>query len=233
MSIPRPVHRHPWFRAPAAVAGALVLLGAVAPGAAPPAAATGTSTTTPPAAARAAVIDPGARLVGLTALVAQRQRAANAAMSSRNQALGELARARVAENAALNRADLLSRAADAAEARYQQARTRAGEVAAAVYRNTGQAHSLSRLLDSHNPTEYGYHQQIAHAAGEAQMKIVQRAVLTKRVARRLAEEADREKLHYHEQVVSLQGAIPARTHDVERTQDTLSRGRFWLSRWQS
>src|SRR4051812_27010233 len=233
MSITRTVHRHPWFRAPAALVGALVLFGAVAPASARPAAATGTTPSTTARAARTAVTDPGARIVGLTSLVANRQAAANAARSRRNQALAELARARLDENFALARADLLSRAADAAEVRYQQARARAGEVAAAVYRNTGQAHSLSRLLDSHNPTEYGYHQQIAHAAGEAQMKIVQRAVLTKRVARRLAEEADREKLHYHEQVVSLQGAIPARTHDVERTQDTLSRGRFWLSRWQS
>ena len=93
-----------------------------------------------------------------------------------------------------------------------------------MYRNTGQAHSLSRLLDSHDPTDYGYHQEIAHAAGEAQMKIVQRAVVTRRAAVRLAAEADRQKLQFHELVGSLQDAIPGRRRDVERTQAVLARG---------
>src|SRR3954464_13195627 len=180
MSITRTVHRRPWFRAPASLVGALVLLGAVAPGAARPAAATGTSPSTTVRVARTSVTDPNTRLVELTALVATRREASNAARSRRNETLGELARAQLAENAALNRADLLSRAADTAEARYERARSRAGEVAAAVYRNTGQAHSLSRLLDSKSPTEYGYHQQIANAVGDAQMQIVERAVVTHR-----------------------------------------------------
>ena len=233
MSITRTVHRHPWFRAPAVLVAALVLLGALAPTSARPAAATGTSPSTTARAVRTAVIDPNARIVGLSALVANRQAAANAARSRRNQALGDLARARLEENAALARADLLSRAADAAEARYRQARERAGEVAAAVYRNSGQAHSLSRLLDSRTPTEYGYHQEIAHAVGEAQMQIVDRAVVTRRVALKLSEEANRQQIRLHELVKSLEASMPEHDRDVDRTAGVLARANFWLARWQS
>ena len=169
------------------------------------------------------MVDPAARIASLTSLVDGRARAAADAQRRLDGTVADLQQAQLAENLALARADLLSRAADAAEARYQEARARAGEVAAAVYRNTGQAHSLSRLLDSGNPTEYGYHQQIAHAAGEAQMKIVQRAVLTRRIAVRLAEQADREKLQFHQQVISLQSSLPARNGDVDRTQAVLAR----------
>ena len=233
MSITRTVHRHPWFRAPAALAAALVLLGAVAPGAARPAAATGTAPSRTARIARTAVTDPNARLVELTALVAGRRDAANAARSRRNETLGELARARLAENAALARVDLLSQAADAAKVRYERARARAGAVAAAVYRTGGQAHSLARLLNSKSPTEYGYHQQIASAAGEAQMQIVERAVVTRRAAVKLAEEADRQKARFHELVKTLQASLPGRDRDVDRTAGVLARANFWLARWQS
>jgi hypothetical protein len=102
-----------------------------------------------------------------------------------------------------------------------------------VYRNTGQAHSLSRLFDSSSPAEYGYHQGVAHAAGEAQMQIVQRAVVTRRAAVKLSEEADRQKLHYHQLVATLQESLPERDREVDRTQAVLARAQFWLSRWQS
>jgi hypothetical protein len=234
MSITRNVLRRPWFRAPAALFGAVALLGTATVTTTGAAAAAGHATRPATARpARAPVVDPAARIASLAALVSTREQAALAARNRRDATVAELARARLSENIALARADLLSRAALAAERRYQAARARAGEVAAAVYRNTGQAHSLSRLLDSHSPTEYGYHQQIAHAAGEVQMQIVERAVVTKRAASRLAREADLQKLQFHELVNTLEKSIPARTRDVDRTAAVLARARFWLSRWQS
>ena len=234
MSITRNVLRHSWLRAPAVLLGSVALLGASAVASSGVAAAAGGTIRAAAARpARAPVADPTARILTLSGLVAQREQDAVAAQNRRDGTVAALGRAQLAENAALARADLLSRAADAAERRYQAARTQAAEVAAAVYRNTGQARSLSRLLDSRSPTEYGYHQEIAHAAGDVQMKVVQRAVVTKRVASRLAAEADRQKLQFHAQVLALQSSIPDRNRDVDRTQAVLARARFWLSRWQS
>jgi hypothetical protein len=234
MSITRNVSRRLWFRAPCALFGALVLVGA--PGvAASGTAATAVAKRTPLVSrpSRAPASDPLTRIASLSAVVNTRERAADFAVSQRDRAVADLESARIRENFALARADLLSRAADAAEQRYQTARTRAGEIAAQVYRNTGQAHSLSRLLDSRSPAEYGYHQEIAHAAGEVQMQIVQRAVVTRRAAVKLSEEADRQKLRFHEQVISLTASLPEHDRDVDRTASVLARAKFWLARWQS
>ncbi len=234
MSITRNVSRRPWFRAPCVLLGALALV--AAPGVATAGTASaGVAKRSPVGTrpARAPASDPLTRIAALSALVGEREQAATAAQNRRDGTVADLGRARLAENVALARADLLSRAADAAERRYQLARDRAGQVAAQVYRNTGQAHSLSRLLDSRSPAEYGYHQEIAHAAGEVQMQIVQRAVVTRRAAVKLAEEADREKVHFHALVDTLQAAIPARDREVDRTRSVLARAKFWLSRWQS
>jgi hypothetical protein len=229
MSITRTVVRPRWFVA--LVAAVAVLASVVAPG-------TGARAATFPSRshalpARAPNDDPAARIASLGALVGQRQRVADAAQARRDQTAADLARAQLAENAALARADMLARAAADAERRYQAARERAGEVAAAVYRNHGNAHALTRLLDSDSPAEYGYHQEIARAAGDVQVKVVQQAIVTRRIAQRLAEEADREKLRYHGLVVSLQGALPDRDRDVARAQSVVARARFWLARWQS
>src|SRR4051812_35413047 len=224
MSITRNVSRRLWFRAPCALFGALVLVGA--PGvAASGTAATAVAKRTPLVSrpSRAPASDPLTRIASLSAVVNTRERAADFAVSQRDRAVADLERARIRENFALARADLLSRAADAAEQRYQTARTRAGEIAAQVYRNTGQAHSLSRLLDSRSPAEYGYHQEIAHAAGEVQMQIVQRAVVTRRAAVKLADEANQQKLRFHELVTSLQASIPDRDREVDRTRSVLAR----------
>jgi hypothetical protein len=225
----------PSSRALGALFGALLVLSA------PGIATAGTAAAARPAKARTGAgrparapgTDPTTRILSLTALVASREQAANDAQNRRATTVADLQQARRSENLALARADLLSRAADAAEVRYQLARDRAGQVAAAVYRNAGQAHSLARLLDSRSPAEYGYHQGIAQAAGDVQMQIVQRAVVTKRAAARLAAEADRQKAQFHEQVNTLQNALPARDREVDRTQAVLARGKFWLSRWQS
>jgi len=228
MSITRPVVRPRWFVA----LGALALVASlVAPGAgAHAAAAAGRAHAVK---ARAPGNDPASRIASLGGVVAQRQRVADAAQARRDQTAGELARAQQDENLALARADMLARAAAAAEQRYQAARDRAGEVAAAVYRNHGNARALARLLDSGSPAEYGSHQANARAAGDVQMKVVQQAIVTKRVARRLADEADREKTRFHGLVVSLQAALPDRDREVERAQSVLARARFWLARWQS
>ena len=109
----------------------------------------------------------------------QRQRAADAAQSrARRATVADLRRARLAENLRARRAPTCSAVPPTPPScGTSRPATGPGEVAAPVYRNTGQAHSLSRLLDSRSPAEYGYHQEIAHAAGEVQMQIVQRAVV--------------------------------------------------------
>jgi hypothetical protein len=231
MSITPFVHHHPCLRAPSALLVALVV------GIAPAALATDAAgATAPPRVARparAGNADPAARIAGLSALVATREATTAAAQGRLDATRRDLARARLAEAMALSRADALNRAAEAAEQRYEAARERAGEVAAAVYRNTGNAHTLTRLLDSGSPAEYGYRQKIAHAVGEVQMDIVRRAVATRRAAAKLAEEADRQKLRYRNLVLDLQAQVPNRTRDAERARAALANARFWLTRWQS
>jgi hypothetical protein len=65
------------------------------------------------------------------------------------------------------------------------------------------------------------------------MQIVDRAVVTRRAALKLSEEADREKVHLHELVTSLQASMPAHDREVDRTAGVLARANFWLARWQS
>ena len=75
-----------------------------------------------PSDTRAPAVDPGARIASLASLVDGRARAAADAQRRLDGTVTDLQHAQLAENLALARADLLSRAADAAEARYQEAR---------------------------------------------------------------------------------------------------------------
>src|SRR6476619_7967730 len=99
MSITRNVFRGPWFRAPAALFGALALLGTSALATTGVAAAAG-GPARPAVArpARAPVIDPLARIASLRALVAERDQAANAAQNRLAGTFAELGRAQLAEN---------------------------------------------------------------------------------------------------------------------------------------
>jgi len=177
--------------------------------------------------------DPASRIAELSALVAQRDRAVVDAQARRDETAAALTTARQSENLALARADQLSRIADAAQQRYQIARDRAGAVAAAVYREAGQPELLVRLLTSHSPTEFGYRKSLTDRVGAIQAQVVRKAVRARREAVSAAAEADRAKLGFHRQVVTLQAELPRRDQALGQAQDARSRASFWLSRWQS
>ena len=189
--------------------------------------------TRPGAPVTASGADPAARIASLGAVVDARTGAVTEAIAARDSTASLLIRAQLSENLSLAHADALSRDADAAIARYAAARRRAGSVAAAVYRSQGQPEELMRLLDSKSVADYGYHRSIAERVGEVQSRVVRDAVRTRRLAIKVAGEAQRAKVHYHRQVVELTGELPSRDQAVGRAQERLSRARFWLTRWQS
>src|SRR5215218_8469896 len=109
MSITRNVPLRPWFRAPCVLIGALVLV--AAPGVATAGTASaGVAQRSPVGTrpARAPGSDPLTRIAALSALVGEREQAAIAAQTRRDGTVAEFGRARLAENLALARADLLS-----------------------------------------------------------------------------------------------------------------------------
>jgi hypothetical protein len=218
----------------ATLVGALLLAAPLAGRAAPAGARPETpGRRTAPAPAPVADNTPLARIAALTAVVDDRSRALDAAVTARDDTRAQLQRAQLAENLALARADELGRAAIDAQQRYEVARGRAGAVAASVYRNAGEPQTLLRLLDSKSVSEYGYRKSLADRVGVIQSRIVHEAVRTRTEAVAAAAEADRAKVKFHRLVADLEDALPRREQAVVRAQDHLSNSRFWLSRWES
>jgi hypothetical protein len=187
----------------------------------------------PTAPAPSVANNPLARIASLTAVVDDRTRTLASLTAQRDATSGQLLRAHLAENLALAHADALSRDAAAAAHRYEVARGRAGAVAASVYRSAGDPQSLMHLLHSKSITEYGYQRSLVERVGEIQSRVVRDAVRTRRLAEKVAAEAERAKVGYHRLVVNLEAELPHQEQAVTRAQDRLSSANFWLSRWQS
>jgi hypothetical protein len=187
----------------------------------------------PTAPAPSVANNPLTRIAALTAVVDDRTRSLANLTAARDATAGQLLRARLAENLALAHADALSRDAAEAAHRYETARARAGAVAASVYRSAGDPQSLMRLLGSRSASEYGYRRSLAERVGEIQSRVVRDAVRTRRLAVKVAADAQRAKVGYHRLVVNLEAALPGREQAVTHAQDRLSNANFWLSRWQS
>lgn len=225
------VRRTPCFVAVIAAVCSALVAGSTA-GAAPRAV-TGVATVARPAAPGAQDVSPATQIAALSTLVAEREQERVGAIGRRDQTVRQLAEARLAENLALERADVLGQAASAAEAEFRVARDDAGAVAAVYYKSAGSPQQVLRVLDAKSAIEVGYRQRIVRQVGERQARIVRQALVTRRAAVRASRAAKGAQLEWQARAERLRRELPARDAAITDAQEGLSRARFWLARWES
>ena len=231
MSITSPVRRTPALVSVLVVVGSALLAGPTAPAGAR--AAVPRVVPARPAAPGSTDVSPAAEIASLTALVGDRTQAQALAVSRRDATARRLNEARLAENLAIQQADLLGRTAVAADQAYRAARKDAGAMAAAYYKSAGSPTVVVQMLQSRSAVEFGYRQKIAQQVGEKQARIVRRALVTRRAAIRATKEAENAQAEWHARADRYRAEMPRREADIVEAQARLSRARFWLARWQS
>ncbi len=174
-----------------------------------------------------------ARIAGLESLVANRADARAAEQSRRDLAQQRLAATRLAENAALARADLLGRIEIDTKNAYRAARARVGALAGAYYRDAGNPTVILRMLRSRSAVEYGYRQKIVSVVGDRESRVVKQANRARTRAALAARDAGDETQRLRGVIADLQTEIPNRNARIEELQAGVSRARYWLARWQS
>jgi len=177
--------------------------------------------------------DPAARIATLRALVAERTAAQTAAVVRRDTLARRLTEARLAENLALEQADLLRRAAVRARSEYRTARDRHGEIAASYYRRAGNTSPVAALTDVREFAKENYRRAIVERVEEQETRRMRQALLDRRAAVRAEREAVSTHAQWRATAQRLREELPRQEQAIRDLQGGISNARFWLARWES
>ena len=190
-----------------------------------------------PAAARptapARVVDSGARIATLGALVARRAEVVATATARRDSVRSRLVTARQQEEAARARTNQLGELEAEAAARFEKSRARVARFAAAAYRDGPSVTPLTHLFSSESAGELAYRHEIVRRVGVQQRQLVKTAKRDRAAAAAAADAARNERNRLFELAQSLERDLPAREAALTSATAARDRAQFWLARWES
>jgi hypothetical protein len=184
-------------------------------------------------AAPARVVDPTSRIATLSALVARRAGAVDAAIARRDSVRSRLVTVREREAAARARTNQLGALEAEAADRFEKSRARVARFAAAAYRDGPSVTPLTHLLSSDSAGDFAYRHEIVRRVGVQQRRLIKTAKRDRVAAAAAADAARDERNRLLELAQSLERELPDREAAATAAAAARDRAQFWLARWES